>query len=73
MKIYGDTDTLRNNIVTEPDEQEAVEILFTAHDKGIVVLHRSNISHREVMNTPDPVQRQRLVDDAEQRERVPNK
>jgi hypothetical protein len=72
MKIYGDTDTLRNNIATEPDEQEAVEILFTAHDHGIVVLYRSNINHREVMNTPDPVQRQRLVDDAEQRERVPN-
>jgi hypothetical protein len=72
MKIYGDTNTLRHNITTEPDEQEAVENLFTAHDKGIVVLHRSNISHHEVMNTPDPVQRQRLVDDAEQREGVPN-
>jgi hypothetical protein len=71
MKIYGDTDTLLNNI-TEPAEQEAVEVLVAAHRKGIVVLHRSNISHREVMKTSNPVQRQRLVDDAEQRERVPN-
>jgi hypothetical protein len=72
VKIYCDTDTLLNNITTEPAEQGAVEILVAAHDKGIVVLHRSNISHREVMKTTDPIQRQRLIDDAEQRERVPN-
>jgi hypothetical protein len=72
MKIYGDTDTLQNNITTEPDEQQAVEILVAAHDRGLLVLHLSNISHHEVMKTPNPVQRQRLVDDAEQRERVQN-
>jgi hypothetical protein len=72
MKIYCDTDTLPNNITTEHAEQAAVTILAAAHEKGIVVLHGSNISHNEVIKTPNPVRCQQLVDEDEQRKRVQN-
>jgi hypothetical protein len=72
MRIYCDTDTLWNNIRTEDAEQAAAKILGAAHEKGIVVLHSSNLGHNEVMKTPNPVRRQQLVDEAEQRERVQN-
>lgn len=70
MKVYCDTNTLMANIRNEPAEQAAVKILVGAHEKGIVVLYGSNISHREVMKTRNPVRRQQLASEAEQRQRV---
>lgn len=72
MKIYCDTDTLPHNIKSEDRELVAVCILGEAHDRGVVVLLRSNVSHTEVMKTRDPSQRQQLLDEAEQRARTQN-
>jgi hypothetical protein len=52
LKVYCDTDTLLHNI-NEPPELFALGNLLEKHQKGKVVMYRSGVNLREVVNTKD--------------------
>jgi hypothetical protein len=65
VNIYCDTNTLFNNINNEPTEQAAIKRLLAARLSGIV-MYRSLVDLREVMDTVEVMKRRSLVADYEQ-------
>jgi hypothetical protein len=68
--IYCDTNTLFNNINNEPIELAALKRLLAAHRAGSIVMRRSLVNLREVMDTEELTKQQALVADYEQLEPI---
>ncbi len=50
MKIYCDTNTLLSNIDNEPAERAALERLLADYHSGNIIMYRSRVDLREVMD-----------------------
>jgi hypothetical protein len=72
LKIYCDTNTLFNNINSEQSEQEALKRLLAAHHVGRIIMYRSLVDLREVMDTKDLDRQKSLVSDYERLEPIPS-
>ena len=72
MKIYCDTNTLFSNIKNLPVEIAALERLLEDYRAGKNIMLRSRVDLREVMKTPCTILRQKLIEDYECLQPVPN-
>src|SRR4051794_23078702 len=72
MEIYCDTNTLFSNIsnITAPSELAALQRLLAAHRAGGIVMYRSLVDLREVMDTKHLIKQQSLVADYERLEPI---
>jgi hypothetical protein len=69
MTIYCDTNTLFSNI-NEPAELAALARLLADHRAGRIVMYRSLVDLREVMDTKDAIQQGKLLADYEELEPI---
>jgi hypothetical protein len=69
MTIYCDTNTLFSNI-NGPAELAALARLLADHRAGNIVMYRSLVDLREVMDTKDAIQQGKLLADYEELEPI---
>jgi hypothetical protein len=72
MNIYCDTNTLFSNIKEEPEESAALERLLADHCAKRIVMCRSRVNLREVMDTQCVIQLEGLIADYEGLQPIPN-
>ena len=72
MRIYCDTNTLFSNIRNQPKELAAMRRLLEDYRAGKNTMLRSRVDLREVMDTPCTIMRQKLIEDYECLQPVPN-
>lgn len=70
MTIYCDTNTLFSNI-KEPAELAALARLLADHRAGKLVMYRSLVDLREVMDTKDAIQQGKLLAEYEELQPIP--
>jgi hypothetical protein len=71
LRIYCDTNTLFSNITNEPAELAALQAILADYQAGRIVMYRSLVDLREVMNTPNASHLQKLIADYEVLEPIP--